>query len=152
MHSVDVLLFSTKAATANRSRTILTLLAMTIAVSSVIILISLGDSARHYVVDQFSSLGSNLLGILPGRTETTGGPPPLLGETPRDLTLEDAIALTRSTAIRRMAPIVAGSAPVSVRQLEREMMVIGTTAELFEMRDLTIGQGPSSHLEQMETP
>ncbi len=141
MHRIDMLLFSMKAATANRSRTILTLIAMTIAVSSVIILISLGDSARRYVVDQFSSLGSNLLIILPGRTETSGGPPPLLGETPRDLTLDDAIALTRSTAIRKIAPIVAGSAPVSVRQLEREMMVIGTTAELLEMRHLSLSQG-----------
>ena len=141
MHSFDMLLFSMKAATANRSRTILTLIAMTIGVSSVIILISLGDSARRYVVDQFSSLGSNLLIILPGRTETVGGPPPLLGETPRDLTLDDTVALTRSTAIRRIAPIVAGSAPVSVRQLEREMMVIGATAELLEMRHLAMSQG-----------
>ncbi|PIY20812.1 MAG: peptide ABC transporter permease, partial [Deltaproteobacteria bacterium CG_4_10_14_3_um_filter_60_8] len=78
---------------------------------------------------------------MPGRSETTGGPPPLLGETPRDLTLEDALALTRSTAIRAISPIVAGSAPVSVRPLERELMVIGATAELFTMRHLTMSQG-----------
>jgi putative ABC transport system permease protein len=114
---------------------------MAIGVSSVILLISLGDSGRRYVIDQFASLGTNLLIVIPGRSETTGGPPPLLGETPRDLTLDDAIALTSSTAIRRVAPIIAGSAPVSVKQLEREMIVLGSSADLFEVRRLTMGQG-----------
>jgi putative ABC transport system permease protein len=117
------------------------LLAMAIGVSSVILLISLGESARLYVVDQFASLGTNLLVVLPGRNETTGGPPPLLGETPRDLTLDDAIALTHSSAVKRISPIIAGSAPVSVKQLEREMIVIGATSELLQIRHLSMNQG-----------
>ena len=137
----DILSFSMQAATANRGRTLLMLLAMAIGVSSVVVLISLGDSARIYVIDQFSSLGTNLLIVLPGRSETTGGPPPLLGETPRDLTLEDAIALTRSRTVRRIAPIIAGSAPVSVHNLEREMLVLGSTSEIFEIRHLDLSQG-----------
>ncbi len=141
MRPLDLLMFSSRAATANRGRSLLMLLAMAIGVFSVILLISLGESARLYVMDQFASLGTNLLIVLPGRSETTGGPPPLLGETPRDLTLEDALALTRSPAIRAICPIVAGSAPVSVPPLERELMVIGATAELYAMRHLTMGQG-----------
>jgi putative ABC transport system permease protein len=141
MHFRDTILFSMQAITASRGRTILMLLAMAIGVSAVILLISLGDSARRYVVNQFASLGTNLLIVLPGRSETTGGPPPLLGETPRDLTLEDAIALTRSTAIRRMAPIIAGSAPVSFKQLEREMIILGSSSELLEIRHLEMNQG-----------
>ncbi len=137
----DLILFSLQAATASRGRSILTLLAMAIGVSSVILLISLGDSGRRYVIDQFASLGTNLLIVIPGRSETTGGPPPLLGETPRDLTLDDAIALKQSTAIRRIAPIIAGSAPVSVKQLEREMIILGSSSELLEVRRLTMGQG-----------
>lgn len=141
MQAKDIMFFSMQASSASRGRTILMLLAMAIGVSSVILLISLGDSARRYVIDQFASLGTNLLIVLPGRAETTGGPPPLLGETPRDLTLDDAIALTRSTAISRVSPIIAGSAPVSVQQLEREMIVIGATAELLEIRHLSMNQG-----------
>ena len=137
----DIAIFSVQSATASRGRTALMLLAMAIGVSSVILLISLGESARRYVVDQFASLGTNLLVVLPGRNETTGGPPPLLGETPRDLTLDDAIALTRSSAIKRISPIIAGSAPVSVKQLEREMIVIGATSELLQIRHLSMNQG-----------
>ena len=137
----DILSFSMHAATANRVRTLLMLLAMAIAVSSVVVLISLGDSARRYVIDQFSTLGTNLLIVLPGRSETTGGPPPLLGETPRDLTLEDALALSRSRTVRRIAPIIAGSAPVSVGHLERELLILGSTSELYEIRHLALSQG-----------
>jgi putative ABC transport system permease protein len=141
MQARDILLFSMGATVASRGRSFLMLLAMAIGVSSVILLISLGDSARRYVIDQFASLGTNLLIVIPGRSETTGGPPPLLGETPRDLTLDDAIALTRSTAIRRISPIVAGTAPVSVQQLERELMILGATSELYEIRHLQMNQG-----------
>ena len=141
MQTRDILFFSMQASFASRGRTFLTLLAIAIGVSSVILLISLGESGRRYVIDQFSSLGTNLLIVLPGRSETTGGPPPLLGETPRDLTLDDAIALSRSTAIRRVSPIIAGAAPVSVQQLEREMIVLGATWELLEIRQLSVSQG-----------
>ncbi len=141
MQISDILSFSLRAATANRSRTLLMLLAMTIGVSSVVVLISLGDSARRYVIGEFAALGTNLLVVLPGRSETTGGPPPLLGETPRDLTLNDAMALSRTATVRRIAPIIAGSAPVSVGHLEREMLVIGGTSELFEIRHLSLSQG-----------
>lgn len=117
------------------------LLAMAIGVASVILLSALGEGARLYVTREFASLGTNLLIVLPGRSETTGGPPPLMGETPRDLTLEDALSLTRSSAIRRVAPITVGSAPVSWKHLDREVTILGSTPDLFEIRDLSMAQG-----------
>jgi putative ABC transport system permease protein len=116
-------------------------LAMAIGVASVVILTALGEGARRYVTREFISLGTNLLIVLPGRSETTGGPPPLLGETPRDLTLEDAMSLTRSSAIRRVAPITLGSAPVSWKHRDREVIIFGSTPAFFEIRDLSLAQG-----------
>ena len=98
-------------------------------------------SARRYVIGQFTELGTNLVIVLPGRSETTGGPPPLLGETPRDLTIDDALALLRSRNIKRVAPIMVGSAPVSWGGLEREVSVIGTTYSMKEIRHLRLVQG-----------
>jgi putative ABC transport system permease protein len=122
-------------------RTGLMLLAMAIGVASVVVLTSLGEGARRYVAREFTSLGTHLLIVLPGRSETTGGPPPLLGETPRDLTIEDAEALRRSSAVRRVAPIMVGSALVAWGGLEREVTVLGSNAELYEIRDLSMAQG-----------
>jgi len=137
----DMFAFSHRAAVGNRGRTALMLLAVSIGVASVVLLVSLGESARKYVADQFSSMGSNLLIVLPGRSETVGGPPPLLGITPRDLTLDDADALSRISAIRRFAPIVVGAAPVSRLQKEREVTILGASREIFAIRRLEIGQG-----------
>jgi len=113
MKVLDVFRFSLRAASGYPARTLLMLLAMSIGVASVILLTTLGEGARRYVTREFISLGTHLLIVLPGRSETTGGPPPLLGETPRDLTLEDALALSRSSSIRRVAPIALGNAPVA---------------------------------------
>ena len=114
---------------------------MAIGVASVILLTALGEGARRYVTNEFASLGSYLLIVLPGRSETTGGPPPLLGQTPRDLTLEDALSLTRHSAIRRVAPITVGSAPVSWKHRDREVTILGSTEALFEIRHLSMAQG-----------
>ncbi|MGB5615519.1 MAG: ABC transporter permease [Desulfobacterales bacterium] len=141
MKTFDVLRFSFRAATGYPARTLLTLLAMAIGVGAVILLTALGEGARRYVTREFTSLGTHLLIAIPGRSETTGGPPPMLGETPRDLTLEDALALKRSSAIRRVAPVAIGSAPVAWQQREREATIMGSTAEMFDIRQLSMAQG-----------
>jgi len=141
MKELDVFRFGLRAASGYPARTLLMLLAMSIGVASVILLTTLGEGARRYVTREFISLGTHLLIVLPGRSETTGGPPPLLGETPRDLTLEDALALGRSSSIRRVAPIALGNAPVAWKQRDREVTILGSTAELFDIRQLTMAQG-----------
>ncbi|WP_419662159.1 peptide ABC transporter, permease protein [Desulfosarcina variabilis str. Montpellier] len=141
MRIVDAFGFCRHAVTGYPLRSGLMLLAMAIGVAAVVLLASLGESTRLYVTNQFSTLGTHLLIILPGRSETVGGPPPMMGQTPRDLTIADAMALTRSTAVRRVAPIVVGSAPVSVGSLEREITILGSNAELLPIRNMTLAVG-----------
>ncbi|MGO4611935.1 ABC transporter permease, partial [Variovorax sp. 2RAF20] len=80
------------------------LLAMGIGVAAVVTVSALGEGARLYVVNQFGALGTNLVIVLPGRSETSGAAPGIvLGATTRDLTLDDALALRRSPAVLRIA-------------------------------------------------
>ena len=141
MRLTDAFGFCRHAVTGYPLRSGLMLLAMAIGVAAVVLLASLGESTRRYITTQFSSLGTHLLIILPGRSETVGGPPPMMGQTPRDLTVDDAMALTRITGVRRVAPIVVGSAPVSVGSLEREIAILGSNAELMPIRNLTLAGG-----------
>jgi len=141
MYLRDIIGFSLRASLGYPARTALMLLAMAIGVGSVVILSSLGEGARHYVIGQFSNIGTNLIIVLPGRSETVGGPPPLLGITPRDLTLDDAMALLRSSAIRYVAPLAVGAAPVSAGVRQRETTVLGSTPSLFSLRQLAMEQG-----------
>lgn len=141
MRPDDVLHSARRSLATQRLRAVLTLLAVAIGAASVVALASLGEGARRYVLDEFSQLGTNLVVVMPGRNETTGGAPPMLGETPRDLTLNDALALLRSPHVDRMAPLAVGEAPVSVGALEREVTVMGTTADFVRVRQLEMAVG-----------
>ena len=138
----DTLFFATGSLRGSRTRTLLMILAMSIGVASVVVLTGLGEGARRYVVGQFSSLGTNLVIVLPGRTETAGiGPGMLLGQIPRELTLDDAQALLRSRAIGRIAPLTLGSSQISQGALNREVVVLGSTSDLLEVRHMSLALG-----------
>jgi putative ABC transport system permease protein len=137
----DSLAFVLRALFASKLRGSLTLLAMAIGVASVVILTGLGEGARRFVTDEFRALGTNLLIVFPGRSETVGGPPPVLAATPRDLTIEDAMALLRCRSVAKVSPLAVGAAAVSWGGKEREATVIGTNHEFLAVRQLTMAKG-----------
>jgi len=125
-----------------RSRAMLMVLSMAIGVAAVVVLTALGEGARRYIVNQFSALGTNLLIVFPGRTETGGtGTGMLVGQTPRDLTLEDALALTRSPAVAAVAPLTIGTALLSYGGRSRETTVLGTSAYWKDIRRIEMQAG-----------
>jgi len=137
----DTLRFGYRSLTGYPTRTLLMLLAMSIGVTAVILLTSLGEGARRYVLGEFSALGANMVIVIPGRNETTGGAPPMAGATPRDLTLQDALSLYRSSAVRNVAPLIVGTAPVSYGSYVREVMILGSTSQMQPVRELEMAQG-----------
>ena len=142
MRPPDLIRFARDAATGNPLRTSLLVLAMAIGVAAVVVLTALGDGARRYVVDQFSSLGTNLVIVLPGRSQTGGfNPGNAITNTPRDLTIEDAQALARASTVHRVVPLAVGTSEVSYGGKLREVMVAGSTAHFLEVRRLTLAQG-----------
>lgn len=123
-------------------RTALMLLAMAIGVVAVVMLSALGNAAKDYVVAEFSSLGTNLVIVLPGRSETTGGTlTASYGGTNRPLTIEDAEALTRGYHVTRVAPIIVGAAGVQHGGLEREAPIFGGTHEMQAIRHWQMARG-----------
>ena len=142
MRTPDLIRFARDAATGSPLRTSLLVLAMAIGVAAVVILTALGDGARRYVVSEFSSLGTNLVIVLPGRSQTGGfSPGNAVTSTPRDLTIDDAQALLRAHAVRRVAPLAVGTSEISYSGRLREVMVAGTTAQYIDVRTLKIAQG-----------
>jgi len=155
MRFIDVVQFAAASLRGNPARTGLMILAMSIGVAAVVILTGLGEGARRYVIDQFSSLGTNLVIVFPGRTETAGiGPGMLLGQIPRELSLDDAEALLKSRAVSRIAPLTIGSSQISKDAKNREVIVLGSTASLLEVRHMTLASGqflPSGNMHASES-
>src|SRR5512139_3428331 len=123
----DVLDQSMKAIRGHRLRSGLTMLGILIGIASVILLTSIGEGTRRYVLSEFTQFGTTLAGITPGRIETTGLPG-ALGTTIHPLTLDDAIALERIRGVDRIVPVVVGTAPVEHDGKTRNTFVYGVTA------------------------
>ncbi len=142
MRPADILRFARVAATGYPLRTALSVLAMSIGVAAVVVLTALGDGARRYVVGQFASLGTNLVIVLPGKTGTGGfNPATAITSTPRDLTIDDAAALLRAPAVKRLAPLAVGTSEISYGGKLREGLVAGSTAQFLEVRNFELAQG-----------
>lgn len=142
MKLTDTLRYASDAATGTPLRTGLLMLAMSIGVAAVVILTALGDGARRYVVGEFSAIGSNLVIVLPGRSETRGfNPANLVTSTPRDLTINDASALLRLPSVTRISPILIATTEVNAAGKLREAMLLGTNDEYLHVRQQKIALG-----------
>lgn len=138
----DTLALSLASVASTRTRSLLIVLAMALGVGAVVVLTALGEGARRYVVDQFASLGTNLVIVLPGRAETSGGVMgAVLGQTPRDLTLDDAHAIGQLPGVRRYAPLNVGTAELASGGRLREVAVLGGNAELLPIRHMALARG-----------
>lgn len=142
MTLIDTLRLSFKTVASYRVRSLLIMLAMALGVAAVVMLTALGNGARQYVINQFSSIGTNLLVVMPGRAETSGAfPGAVLGQTPRDLTIKDAQLLARLPQVRRYAPLNVGAAELSAANRLREVTVLGSNADLIPIRHMKLAQG-----------
>ena len=141
MRGGDLLGFAAGALRGHRLRTSLSLLGVAIGVAAVLLLTSLGEGARSYVTGEFALLGSNLVIVLPGRSETTGIVP-VAGGVPHDLTLEDVEALRRRvSSLASVAPLAVGGLTARFGERSRDLTVAGVTAEWKDLRRLSLREG-----------
>lgn len=141
MRVLDVLALAGGALRAHRRRTLSSLAGVTIGVAAVLVLTGLGESARHYVRAQFEVIGTDVVAVLPGKVETTGGIPGF-GGVPNDLTIADAEALRHGVPqAAAVAPVSLGNESVSYRDRSRRVLVFGSTAEILPIRRLELRAG-----------
>ena len=141
MRAPDLARFAAAALAGHRLRSGLSLLGVAIGVAAVVLLTALGEGARLYVTSQFESIGTNLMIVVPGKIETTGGIPGL-GGAPNDLTIDDAVAVMRQLPeVERVAPVSVGTESVSAGSRRRQVAIIGTTHELAPIRNLHVARG-----------
>ncbi len=137
---VELLRFSFGTLRGHRLRTFLSMLGIAIGVGAVILLTSLGEGARRYMVLEFAQFGTNMLQVSPGKTETHGVPGALFG-TNQKLTIDDSEALIRISILDSVAPIAMGQARVEGNARGRSVVIYGTTAEFPATVKFSIGQG-----------
>ncbi len=136
----DLIAFAVGGLRGHRLRTLLSVAGVAVGIAAVIALTALGEGARLYVVQEFMSLGSNLLIVIPGKVETSGMLP--MGGTTHDLTIEDYRELSRRIpGVVRAAPLATGNETVRFGNRGRSVAILGTTAEMQEVRRFEIASG-----------
>ncbi|MBI5598454.1 MAG: ABC transporter permease [Deltaproteobacteria bacterium] len=131
---------SLRALRANKMRSALTMLGIIIGVGAVIAMLAIGTGASERIEEQISSMGSNLLMVLPGAT-TSGGVRMGAGTQPT-LSTGDADAIRKDCpAVEYVAPVHNGVAQVVYGGQNWSTGVTGTTASILKVRDWPLVQG-----------
>jgi putative ABC transport system permease protein len=140
MNGRDILRLAWQAVWFHRQRSFLTMLGILIGIASVILLTSIGEGVRVYVLSEFTQFGTTLASISPGKIKTTGLPG-ALGMTIHPLTFGDAAAVERIQGVARVVPVVVGTAPVEHAGRTRNTFVYGITAAAPEVWRMKVRGG-----------
>jgi putative ABC transport system permease protein len=141
VRAIDHLRLAWGAVAGHRLRSALTMLGIAIGIASVVLLTSIGEGIRQFVLAEFTQFGTNLIGINPGKSNTTGGSPAALAGTIRKLTIADAEALRRLPQVEAVMPVSFGSGRVEHGARARSVFVYGVTSEVPRVWKFGVRQG-----------
>ncbi|MGC2063278.1 MAG: ABC transporter permease [Thermodesulfovibrionales bacterium] len=131
---------SFRALRVNKMRSALTMLGIIIGVGAVIAMLAVGTGASSQIAEQISSMGSNMIMIVPGTT-TSGGVRMGAG-TQSTLTMDDAAAIEKEcSAVSDVAPVHNGAAQVVFGHLNWSTAITGTTPGMLNVRDWPLSSG-----------
>jgi putative ABC transport system permease protein len=140
MRTADLVRLTLASVRAHRLRATLTALGIAIGVTAVVLLTSIGEGVRRFVLAEFTQFGTNIISISPGRVETFGGSIGTLGNV-RPLTVDDAEALARAPYAIATVPVVQGNAEVEVYGRKRRTTVFGAGSDFAEAFRYEVGAG-----------
>jgi putative ABC transport system permease protein len=136
----DILGLSLEALRAHRLRYGLCVLAIAVGVGAVVLLSSIGEGVRRYVIGQFSMFGTNIVGVHPGKV-STGGIPGGMGGGARKLTLDDARVLRRLPGVASATATASGTALVEHGDRGRRVYIFGVTAQVPQVWSMRVASG-----------
>ncbi len=140
MSFVDAFAFALTSLRFSRLRTYLTALGVAVGIASVVLLTSLGNGVKRYMLTEFSQFGTHIIAIAPGKINTFGFSESVF-DTMRPLTLEDARSIRRLPFIRTAVPYVQGNSPVRHGHRVRWTNVLGANHDVPETWKLHVARG-----------
>ena len=125
---------------AHKLRSFLTMLSITVGITAVVLLTSIGEGLYKFVLSEFNQFGTTLVGINPGRVTTHGMTMGVFGST-RPLTIEDAEALKRLPFAKSVVALTQGNAEVEGNNRTRRTTIYGAGSAFPETFSMRISSG-----------
>ncbi len=150
MDFLQTLKIALRALRTNKMRSFLTMLGIIIGIAAVIAMMAVGSGARHVISQQISSIGSNIILVLPGST-TSGGLRTGTGGA-QTLTSDDVKAImAECPSVETAAPSTRSSALLVYGNMNWSTVVMGTTPELFTIREWGVVAGRSMEQQDVDS-
>jgi putative ABC transport system permease protein len=138
MDILESIKMAAKTLKANKLRSILTMLGITIGNASVITIVGVGQGGQRLAAEQFESLGPNVLFIVPGSRKARN----TTFDLPKTLVIRDAEAIASQVpTVKEVAPQINSRAVASYRNNNMDALVIGVTPEFLSVRNFDIAKG-----------
>jgi putative ABC transport system permease protein len=144
MHFSDLIRMVLVGFRANKIRSFLTTLGIVIGIGSVIVIISVGAGAQSLILNQITTVGTNLIGILPGASDPNGPPASVFGLTITTLKYEDAQALRDKTQVPEAEAVSAYVTGVDTISSGSESLTgnfMGVSAQYADVENADIASG-----------
>jgi putative ABC transport system permease protein len=126
-----------------KTRSLLTMLGIVIGIASVIVLMSIGQSAQDYILSQVQGLGSNLIIVIPGGSGNGKfqSPAQAQGIIVTSLTQQDVDALSRDPSISAVTEEVRGQGNAIYEDNTETVTYDGIPANFFPIRNFGVAEG-----------
>ncbi|MHA4868055.1 ABC transporter permease [Duganella sp. PWIR1] len=139
MNILQIVVEAFRSMLANRLRTLLTMLGIIIGITSVVLLLAVGDSMKRFIAKELEQLGTNMLFISPGgdraqQQRMRNGAQPAL-------TVRDAAALDQLPSLAGAAPVLQGGFNIGVGNENSSKTVHGVTPAMFKIRGWKVDKG-----------
>lgn len=136
MHETYASIFS------NKVRSGLTMLGIVIGISSVIVMVAIGQGAQGSIQSNIQSLGSNLIMVQPGMQRGVGMQVSSGRGSAKSLTIEDAEAILTDTGLAKdITYEVSGRYQVIAKGTNTNTSIVGTTPNYLNVRNIEIEEG-----------
>ncbi len=138
MNILESVRLAFRALAANKLRAALTMLGIIIGVGAVITLMSAGEGVSVYIEEQFQSMGSNLLFVMPGSMEQTRSGPAGMMAGGAELTNGDVEALrdpVRAPDVAAISPERFRTTVVATGKRDTIAQVLGVTPDFSRVRN-----------------
>ena len=132
----NTLLLALRAIRRNLMRSVLTILGIVIGVAAVITMVTLGNGATRSVSDQISSMGSNLVMVVPGQRFGPGS-----GGAPNFKTADVEAIRNQISAAEWIAPVVNKSVTAVYQSSNWATVATGSNNDYFQAGNWELAQG-----------
>ena len=139
MNFLESIRVSLRALRANKLRSALTMLGMIIGVAAVIAMVGIGNGATASITSQIQGLGSNLLTISSGQSNT-GGVKGGAGSS-SSLSMTDVSKIKIDSAVKAVAPVASTNAQLVIGKGNTSTTITGTTQDYATIKSVTLTSG-----------